>query len=109
MKKTTEAMHRGLSNAVIELRRRMNWGQEDLARQINRHGARPGSLLASTKQMISGWENGEHAPSPVYRAALGRIAEKHEATEDLAAVFRAPTIAWRLVAHVKLGLKDGEK
>jgi len=40
MKPTTDAMHRGLSRAVLDLRARMRWGQLDLAEQIGKHGGR---------------------------------------------------------------------
>jgi hypothetical protein len=107
LKKTTDAMHRGLSRAVVELRARMRWGQADLARQITKQGTRARVALEPDRETISRWEHGEQAPSPIYRMALARVASKH-GQEDLAELFRAPIIAWRLVGHVKLGLKGEE-
>lgn len=109
MKKTTEAMHRCLGRAVVELRARMRWGQEDLAQQISRHGGRAGLMLGPSVGMISRWEHGEQAPSPAYRMALARIAAKDKATEDLAELFRAPMISWQLVARLDLGSAKDEE
>ena len=105
MKKTTEAMHRGLSRAVLELRARMRWGQADLALQIAMHGGRAGRMLPPSQEVISRWENAAQAPSPEYRRVLGNIAAKHR-HDDLAETFRAPISAWRLVGHVRLGPGD---
>ncbi len=106
VRRTTDAMRRGLGRAVVELRARMRWGQAELAEQISRHGGR-GRLLVPSQEVISRWENGTQAPSPAYRLALGRVAAKH-GHEDLAELFRAPISAWRLVGHVRLGL-EGDK
>jgi hypothetical protein len=108
VKKTTDAMHRGLGRAVVELRARMRWGQMDLAHHISRHGSRGGLMVAPSQEVISRWENCSQAPSPIYREALARLCAKYR-HEDLAETFRAPISAWRLVGHVKLGLmKDDE-
>ena len=92
-------MRRGLGKAVVELRSRMHWGQVDLADQIAKHGVGGAVMAAPEQGAISRWENGVQAPSPVYRAALARIAAKHK-HDDLVETFRAPMSAWRLVAHV---------
>ena len=105
VKPTTDAMHRGLSKAVLDLRARMRWGQMDLAEQIGKHGGRAGRMLAPSQEVISRWENASQAPSPAYRVVLGNIAAKHK-HDDLAELFRAPISAWRLVGYVKLGLGD---
>ncbi len=92
-------MHKGLGRAVVELRARMRWGQQDLALNISRHGGVGVVMAAPGQGAISRWENGTQAPSPIYRAALARIAAKH-GHNDLVDTFRAPTSAWRLVSHV---------
>jgi transcriptional regulator with XRE-family HTH domain len=102
VRKTTEAMHRGLSGAVIDLRERRRWGQEDLAQEISKWAARLNVTLTPDQGTISRWERGLSAPSPEHRMVLARIATKHRYT-DLADIFRAPTSAWRLVGHVRLG------
>ena len=104
MKRTTDAMKRGLSDAVVELRARMQWGQMELASQIRAQGRRLRVELLPTQETISRWENGGQAPSPEYRMVLSKIAAKHR-HEDLAELFRAPISAWRLVGTVHRGLK----
>jgi transcriptional regulator with XRE-family HTH domain len=76
---------------------------------ISRHGGRVGLMPAPSQETISRWENGEQAPSPAYRMALARVAAKYKTTEDLAELFRAPISAWRLVGHVKLGLRKDDE
>ena len=56
-------------------------------------------MAAPEQGAISRWENGVQAPSPIYRAAMARLAAKHN-HDDLVETFRAPMSAWRLVAHV---------
>jgi hypothetical protein len=99
MKRTTEAMHKGLSRAVIELRARMRWGQTDLAKEISRQGVRAKVTLTPDQGTISRWERCESAPSPQHRMVLARIASKN-GHEDLAELFRAPISAWRLVGRL---------
>ena len=91
-------MQRGLGRAVVELRARMHWGQVDLADQIAKHGVGGAVMAAPEQGAISRWENGVQAPSPIYRAALARIAAKHK-HDDLVETFRAPMSAWRLVGR----------
>jgi transcriptional regulator with XRE-family HTH domain len=92
-------MQKGLGRAVVELRARMRWSQPDLAQNISRHGGVCGVMAAPGQGAISRWENGTQAPSPIYRAAMARLAAKH-GHNDLVDTFRAPMSAWRLVAHV---------
>jgi transcriptional regulator with XRE-family HTH domain len=80
--------HQRLDKAITELRRRLDWGQAELAAQINMRRGRSGLSLASTRHMVSQWENGEHLPSPIYRGALAEIAARHKGTKDLASAFR---------------------
>src|SRR5690242_8688922 len=91
LRKTTEIMHAHIGNAVVELRRRLNWSQEDLADKMRKHG-RP--LHGPT---VCKWEKGKDSPSPENRMVLAKLSTK-EGHEDLAALFRAPIVAWRLVA-----------
>jgi hypothetical protein len=98
-------MHKGLSRAVVELRARMRWGQEDLAQHISKHGDGGGVMVAPSREVISRWENCSQAPSPMYRAALARICVKYK-HHDLVETFRAPVSAWRLVGHVNDLTKD---
>ena len=93
-------MHAGLSSAVCELRRRMEWSQVELAHAIDKHGARK-----TDHGTVSRWERGGESPSPAHRTALAKIAEKHK-HDGLADIFRAPTIAWRLVARLKVDIGD---
>ncbi len=83
----------------------MRWGQKDLACEISKHGVRAKVKLAPDQRAVSRWERGAIAPSPLARMALARIAMKYK-HEDLAQLFRAPVSAWRLVGHVKFGLRD---
>jgi hypothetical protein len=108
VKKTTDAMRRGLSRAVVDLRARMRWGQTDLADEITKCAAKMGISLKPNQVCISRWENRETAPSQQHRMVLAKIAAKHS-HEDLAEFFRAPISAWRLVGYVKLGLVDDEE
>lgn len=98
-------MHKGLGRAVVELRARMRWGQEDLALHISKHGSGGGALEPPSREVISRWENCTQAPSPVYRDALARLCAKHK-HDDLVETFRAPASAWRLVGHVASLTKD---
>jgi len=85
----TDAMHECLSRAVVELRARLRWGQQDLADRIARRAARMGLGIKPNQVCVSRWENCETAPSPQHRMVLARIASKNE-HEDLANLFRAP-------------------
>src|SRR5689334_12101619 len=107
VKRTTEAMHQGLSRAVVELRARMKWGQADLAQAIQLQGSRVHLILTPDQGTISRWERCQSAPSQQHRMVLSRISSKN-GHEDLAELFRAPVSAWRLVGHVRLGLKDDQ-
>lgn len=72
----------------------------ELAHGIDKHGARK-----TDHGTISRWERGVESPSPGHRAALAKIAAKHK-HDGLADIFRAPTIAWRLVARLKVDIGD---
>ena len=100
VRRTTEAMHAGLSSAVCELRRRLEWSQVELAHAIHKHGAR-----TTDHGTVSRWERGVESPSPGHRTALAKIAEKHK-QEGLADIFRASITCWRLVARLKLHVGD---
>jgi hypothetical protein len=80
----------GIRSAVIELRTRMNVGQETLAHEL----AHTRRAAAPTRQLVGFWERGKYIPAPAYRAALAQIAEER-GHEDLAAVFRGDGEAWR--------------
>lgn len=84
-------MHAHIGKAVVELRRRMKCSQEELGRFIEKHGQ------PTHADVIGRWERGRESPSPAKRCALAKLAAKHR-HEDLAAMFRAPIVAWHLVA-----------
>lgn len=97
-------MHAELGRAVCELRRRLEWSQQEMAARIDKVMGRA-SGVSTQQPVISRWENGIDAPSQVHRAALAKIAEKH-GHEDLAGIFRAPLVAWQLVAKLRLDRRD---
>jgi hypothetical protein len=99
--------HKALAWAVAELRARMRWGQEDLAREINRfaNGNGLGRVRRPDHKDISRWENGEHAPAEVYRRTLGKIAERNK-QRDLAKMFRAAPDTWEVAALANIALHD---
>jgi transcriptional regulator with XRE-family HTH domain len=76
---------------------RLEWSQTELARAIDKHGNKTKTTDYMT---ISRWERGIDSPSPAKRMALARIAAKH-GHEDLAKRFRAPVVAWQLVATLR--------
>jgi len=90
-------MHVELGIAVCELRRRLEWSQTELARAIDKQGSKTKTTDYMT---ISRWERGIDSPSPAKRMALARIAAKR-GHEDLAKRFRAPVVAWHLVATLR--------
>ncbi len=87
----------------MDLRARMEWGQEDLAREMCKVAAKMGSDIRPNRICVLRWENGEAAPNEHHRVVLARIAARERKTEDLAQLFRAPVSAWRLAAYVHLG------
>ncbi len=106
MKRTTEAMHRGLRRAVVELRAKMRWGQEDLATEITKVAAKMGIPITPNRICVIRWEAGDAAPNLQHRAVLAKIAARDRRTEHLAEYFRAPLAHWRLAAYVQLEEKD---
>ena len=74
-----------LNRAVCELRKRLQWSQEQLGQAIGKYGKRG----TSDHMTISRWERGMRAPSPAKLVMLARIATKYR-YPDLAAIFRAP-------------------
>ena len=72
-----------LNRAVRELRKRLQWSQEQLGQAIGKYGK------PSDHVTISRWERGMRAPSPAKCVMLARIAAKYRCM-DLAAIFRAP-------------------
>lgn len=84
----------------MDLRARMRWGQDDLAKEITKTAAKMRVAIAPNRICVSRWENGEAAPSSEHRMVLARIAAKH-GHEDIAELFRAPVSAWRLVGMLR--------
>ena len=101
--------HKALGWAVVELRARMQWGQEDLAHEINRLTYHPeeGRVPRPNQQQISDWENGKHAPGRLHRWALGKIARSHN-HDDLADVFCANDASLRVAELLHSALPDEE-
>lgn len=84
-----ELKRMGIRSAVVELRVRMDVGQETLAMELA-HARR---AAAPSREMVGRWEHGKDIPSPAYRAALAQIALDH-GHADLAMVFRGDMDAW---------------
>ncbi len=95
-------MQKGLGRAVMDLRARMGWSQEDLAQEMCKVAARMGIEIRPNRICVLRWEKTETAPNSEHRMVLARIAARSKKTEDLAELFRAPVSAWRLVGYVKL-------
>jgi len=53
MRRSTDAMSRSLSLAVVELRARLGWSQEGLAHAVSRRGARLNLSLTPDRITIS--------------------------------------------------------
>src|SRR5512141_2129207 len=92
-------MRRIIGDAIGELRRFYDWGQDELAREISRNAKR--GTEAPTDEMVSRWEHAVRAPDPRYRTALARIAEKEGETANLVPIFLAGIHGWKLVSRVK--------
>jgi transcriptional regulator with XRE-family HTH domain len=90
-------MHAELGIAVRALRRRLEWSQTEMAQAIDKHGDKAKTTDYMT---VSRWERGIDAPSPAKRMALAKIAAMR-GHEDLAKRFRAPVVAWQLVATLR--------
>jgi transcriptional regulator with XRE-family HTH domain len=95
-------MHQTVGKAITELRRVMNWSQEELAHELDKHAKQKRTLQEPTAKMVSKWEAGTHSPAPEHRVTLARLAKGQKATEDLVPIFLASTTGWNLVARVKL-------
>jgi transcriptional regulator with XRE-family HTH domain len=102
-------MHDGLGQAVMDLRREMNWTQPDLAKAMHK-AARKRTGRPVTRHMITDWEHGKFAPSGVYRSALARVAMheaesarglKKERLGELAGRFSAPLASWKFHASMR--------
>jgi hypothetical protein len=91
-------MQQILGIAVIELRRRKEWDQSQLAREIHRFG-KADRLPAPTQITVSRWETAVSHPSNPHRLALAKIASTH-GLRALGEVFRAPPEAWTLVSAI---------
>jgi hypothetical protein len=79
----------------------MNWSQEELAREIRKHGTRHGRWMeAPAVELISKWEHGFRAPDADHRAALSRIAANEKSTEGLVPIFLASLATWNVVSKL---------
>ena len=96
MQKTIEVMQRAIAGALIELRKRRDWSQADLARRITIDARYARSTVRPDQHTISRWENGTHVPSPACRQVLAKVAASHRRTDDLALFFSY----WRHLIHV---------
>lgn len=97
MKSTTDAMHRGLGRAAMDLRAKMEWSQADLANEIAKMAIKMRVPIRPTQVSVCRWETGETSPSPQHRMILARIASRDKRTGHLADLFRASASAWRVV------------
>ena len=103
-------MREALGQAILDLRREMNWLQPDLAKAMHQ-AAKKRIGRPVTRNMISDWENGKWSPSPEYRSALAMVAMRCSAQhstgstkkmlDDLTILFSATLDAWRFLGAVK--------
>jgi transcriptional regulator with XRE-family HTH domain len=93
--------HKTLGWAVLELRTRLEWSQEELATEINRYTSGGERIPTPHRVTISRWESGERTPSPIHSIALAKIAARHE-FNDLTEIYRASLDAWELARLVAL-------
>ena len=93
MKDTTELMHAEIGRAICELRRRMEWSQEQLANAMTKNGQYTHPVT------VSRLGTRIDSPSPEKRMILTRMTHS-KGHEDLADLFRAPLSAWRLASYV---------
>jgi len=89
-------MHVELGIAVVELRRRLEWSQTELAHAIDKHGTR--RRRPTTWQLAGGNGASTHRRRPSEWLWRRSRPSGHE---DLAALFRAPVVAWHLVATLR--------
>ena len=88
-------MERGLRCAVLELRRRMEWDQTQLANAIHRYGAAKKRMPAPSRMTISRWESGASLPSLRHQIILARLAGAHK-LRALHKIFSASPAQWEL-------------
>jgi transcriptional regulator with XRE-family HTH domain len=86
-------MNDGMGRAVVEVRQLKQWSQRDLAAALTKRGSR------THEDTVSKWERGLESPCPAKRRALSLIAED-AGSARLAAILRAPIIAWHLLSHL---------
>jgi transcriptional regulator with XRE-family HTH domain len=94
-----DLIHKTLAWAMVELRTRMQWNQGQLAQYIHRYSSGRERLPLPSQQLVSRWENGDSAPSLHYRLALAKMA-RGQGHDDLAVIFEAAPVAWKLAAVV---------
>ena len=85
MTPAAKALRKAISAALVILRTRMRWSQDELAAEIN--NARPDNGKKLRRETISRWELEAAAPSPSHRVTLHRIAAAH-GHHDLAGSFQ---------------------
>lgn len=103
MKKTIDVTRRAIARALIELRKRRDWSQAELARRMIIDARYARSMVRPDQATISKWENGTHLPSPACRQLLAKIGSSHKRTNALALFFWY----WGHLIHVHdLGLTD---
>ena len=74
-----------LAEAVVELRRRHNWSQKQLAQETGNENSMR-RFTAPSVRTIQRWEIGQVQPGEMYRIALARVAHKY-GHDDLAQIF----------------------
>ncbi len=97
----TDVMRMGLGAIIDDLRARMKWGQEDLAREITKRATKMDISIKPNRIVISDWERGKYAPQLRHRLVLARLAAADVRTEDLAEFFRLPLGAWRPGQYIR--------
>jgi transcriptional regulator with XRE-family HTH domain len=100
-------MRCGVGRAVMELRRRKEWDQTQLASELHRYHRGSDVLPSPHRITITRWECGANLPSLSYRLALARLAAAH-GDSALEEAFTAPQGSWRLVgALIEIGILGG--
>ena len=97
-------MRRGVARAVMELRRRNQWDQGQLADEIHRYHRGAGLIPSPHQVTVSRWECGENLPSIPHRIALAKIAAAH-GDEALEQALSAPLGSWLFfTALIEIGI-----